>query len=163
MYAHLLSTSLVRLLVLTVRLLLTSTCYACQLFLILTSLISYSEGRRRKWVFPALKDIELDGADCLKINGLSPYWFDAAEGSAVHNTVDMQSLFLLTGPNGGGKSSLLRSICAASLLGICGLMVPAESASIPYFDAIMLHMKSYDSPADGKSSFQVFWFLVLRL
>lgn len=73
----------------------------------------------------------------------------------VHNTVDMQSLFLLTGPNGGGKSSLLRSICAAALLGISGLMVPAESACIPHFDSIMLHMKSYDSPVDGKSSFQV--------
>lgn len=55
LYVHLLSTSLVRLLVLTVCLLCTSTCYSCQLFLILTSLISYSEGRRRKWVFPALK------------------------------------------------------------------------------------------------------------
>ncbi|KAJ1401687.1 hypothetical protein SESBI_28581 [Sesbania bispinosa] len=32
--------------------------------------------------------------------------------------------------------------------------VPAESALIPYFDSIMLHMKSYDSPADQKSSFQ---------
>ncbi|KAH9764020.1 DNA mismatch repair protein MSH1 [Citrus sinensis] len=130
--------------------------FASMLLVIGKALFAHvSEGRRRKWVFPALKDIELDGANCLKMNGLSPYWFDAAEGSAVHNTVDMQSLFLLTGPNGGGKSSLLRSICAASLLGICGLMVPAESASIPYFDAIMLHMKSYDSPADGKSSFQV--------
>ncbi|KAH9681628.1 DNA mismatch repair protein MSH1 [Citrus sinensis] len=106
--------------------------FASMLLVIGKALFAHvSEGRRRKWVFPALKDIELDGADCLKINGLSPYWFDAAEGSAVHNTVDMQSLFLLTGPNGG------------------------ESASIPYFDAIMLHMKSYDSPADGKSSFQV--------
>lgn len=91
----------------------------------------------------------------LKITGLSPYWFDVAQGSAVHNTVDMQSLFLLTGPNGGGKSSLLRSLCATALLGICGFMVPAESAVIPHFDSIMLHMKSYDSPADGKSSFQV--------
>ncbi|KAI8560750.1 hypothetical protein RHMOL_Rhmol04G0280500 [Rhododendron molle] len=91
----------------------------------------------------------------MKIIGLSPYWFDVAQGSAVQNTVDMQSLVLLTGPNGGGKSSLLRSICAASLLGICGLMVPAESAFIPHFDSIMLHMKSYDSPADGKSSFQM--------
>ena len=91
----------------------------------------------------------------MKLVGLSPYWFDAAEGNAVLNTVDMQSLFILTGPNGGGKSSLLRSICAASLLGICGFMVPAESASIPHFDSIMLHLKSYDSPADGKSSFQV--------
>ncbi|GAY46604.1 hypothetical protein CUMW_098340 [Citrus unshiu] len=95
--------------------------FASMLLVIGKALFAHvSEGRRRKWVFPALK-----------------------------------SLFLLTGPNGGGKSSLLRSICAASLLGICGLMVPAESASIPYFDAIMLHMKSYDSPADGKSSFQV--------
>ncbi|KAG5554177.1 hypothetical protein RHGRI_011890 [Rhododendron griersonianum] len=96
-----------------------------------------------------------DVAGAMKIIGLSPYWFDVAQGSAVQNTVDMQSLLLLTGPNGGGKSSLLRSICAASLLGICGLMVPAESAFIPHFDSIMLHMKSYDSPADGKSSFQM--------
>ncbi|KAL6971210.1 DNA mismatch repair ATPase msh1 [Sarracenia purpurea var. burkii] len=103
-----------------------------------------------------MQDIKTrDVADGMKIIGLSPYWFDVAQGSAVQNTVDMQSLFLLTGPNGGGKSSLLRSICAVSLLGICGLMVPAESASIPHFDSIMLHMKSYDSPADGKSSFQI--------
>ena len=103
-----------------------------------------------------MQDIESpDVADGMKITGLSPYWLDVVQGSAVQNTVDMQSLFLLTGPNGGGKSSLLRSICAAALLGICGLMVPAESALIPYFDSIMLHMKSYDSPAAGKSSFQV--------
>jgi DNA mismatch repair ATPase MutS len=40
-------------------------------------------------------------------------------------------------------------------------MVPAESAMIPYFDAIMLHMKAYDSPADHKSSFQVCFWLTL--
>ncbi|XP_045807854.1 DNA mismatch repair protein MSH1, mitochondrial [Trifolium pratense] len=121
-----------------------------------------SEGRRRKWVFPTivesqkLEDGKSFDKNCeMKIVGLLPYWLNIAEGGAVHNTVEMQSLFLLTGPNGGGKSSLLRSICAAALLGICGLMVPAESALIPYFDAIMLHMKAYDSPADHKSSFQV--------
>ncbi|GAV62203.1 MutS_V domain-containing protein/GIY-YIG domain-containing protein/MutS_I domain-containing protein [Cephalotus follicularis] len=137
--------------------------FASTLLVIAKALFAHvSEGKRRKWVFPTLsgfsrsKDLSpLDGANGMKIVGLSPYWFDVAEGSAIHNTVDMQSLFLLTGPNGGGKSSLLRSICAASLLGICGFMVPAESALIPSFDAIMLHMKSYDSPADGKSSFQV--------
>ena len=103
-----------------------------------------------------LQDVKpLDEAYGMEIIGLSPYWFDVAAGSAVHNKVAMQSLFLLTGPNGGGKSSLLQSICAAALLGICGLMVPAESALIPQYDSIMLHMKFYDSPADGKSSFQV--------
>ncbi|XP_050374401.1 DNA mismatch repair protein MSH1, mitochondrial isoform X1 [Argentina anserina] len=129
---------------------------------VFTELENCSEGRRRKWVFPALGESSwsetvepVRGGNRMEIVGLSPYWLDVAEGSAVNNTVDMQSLFLLTGPNGGGKSSLLRSICAAALLGVCGFMVPAQSASIPYFNSIMLHMKSYDSPADGKSSFQV--------
>lgn len=137
--------------------------FASMLLVISKALFAHvSEGRRRKWVFPVLTQFnnseraELSGrGGSMKLVGLSPYWFDAAEGNAVHNTVDMQSLFILTGPNGGGKSSLLRSICAAALLGICGFMVPAESASIPHFDSIMLHLKSYDSPADGKSSFQI--------
>ncbi|KAL9353065.1 hypothetical protein Peur_055745 [Populus x canadensis] len=137
--------------------------FASMVLVIAKALFAHvSEGRRRKWVFPTLTGFNdskgvksSDGANRMKFVGLSPYWFNAAEGSAVQNTVDMECLFLLTGPNGGGKSSLLRSICASALLGICGLMVPAESALIPNFDSIMLHMKSYDSPADGKSSFQV--------
>ncbi|XP_065862953.1 DNA mismatch repair protein MSH1, mitochondrial isoform X2 [Euphorbia lathyris] len=137
--------------------------FASMLLVIAKALFAHvSEGRRRKWVFPTLVGLDnskdnksLNGTNGMKLIGLSPYWLDAAEGSAVRNTVDMQSLVLLTGPNGGGKSSLLRSICASTLLGICGFMVPAESAIIPHFDSIMLHMKSYDSPADGKSSFQV--------
>ncbi|CAO2815186.1 unnamed protein product [Amaranthus hypochondriacus] len=137
--------------------------FASMMLVIAKALFSHvSEGRRRKWVFPTLVEFSrtqngmLDGEPIsMEITGLSPYWFDIAKGSAVCNTVSMQSLFLLTGPNGGGKSSLLRSVCAAALLGTCGFMVPAESASIPHFDAIILHMKSYDSPVDGKSSFQI--------
>ncbi|KAH7662778.1 P-loop containing nucleoside triphosphate hydrolase protein [Dioscorea alata] len=121
-----------------------------------------SEGRRREWAFPCLVDFikiedkkTIESINRMELRGLSPYWFDVSQGNAIKNTVEMQSLFLLTGPNGGGKSSLLRSICAAALLGICGLMVPADVAVIPHFDSIMLHMKAYDSPADGKSSFQI--------
>ncbi|KAJ0781299.1 putative DNA mismatch repair protein MutS [Helianthus annuus] len=134
--------------------------FASMLLVIAKALFAHvSEGRRRKWVFPTLIDSsgsqEKGRTHEMQITGLSPYWFDAAEGSGVRNTIVMKSMFLLTGPNGGGKSSLLRSICAAALFGICGFMVPAESATIPQFDSIMLHMKSYDSPADGKSSFQI--------
>ncbi|PHT27947.1 DNA mismatch repair protein MSH1, mitochondrial, partial [Capsicum baccatum] len=136
---------------------------ASVLIVIAKALFSHvSKGRRRIWFFPTITQFNncqhteaLNGTVGKKIIGLSPYWFDAAQGTGVQNTVDMQSLFLLTGPNGGAKSSLLRSLCAAALLGICGFMVPAESAFIPHFDSIMLHMKSYDSPADGKSSFQI--------
>ncbi|ONK57299.1 uncharacterized protein A4U43_C10F18640 [Asparagus officinalis] len=137
--------------------------FSSMLLVIAKSLFGHvSEGRRREWVFPELYKIpkcknesSAQMAETLELTGLSPYWFDVAQGGAVQNTVRMESTFLLTGPNGGGKSSLLRSICAAALLGICGLMVPAESATIPDFDSIMLHMKAYDSPADGKSSFQI--------
>ncbi|KAD5803626.1 hypothetical protein E3N88_14986 [Mikania micrantha] len=137
--------------------------FASMLLVIAKALFAHvSEGRRRKWVFPTLiqsqqseEKEEMDRNRGMKITGLSPYWFDTAEGGAVLNTIDMKSMFLLTGPNGGGKSSLLRSISAAALLGVCGFMVPAESALIPHFDSIMLHVKSYDSPADGKSSFQI--------
>ncbi|KAI3723468.1 hypothetical protein L2E82_35065 [Cichorium intybus] len=137
--------------------------FASMLLVISKALFAHvSEGRRRKWIFPTLiqshgfeEKGKINGNNEMKIIGLSPYWFDVAEGNAVNNTIEMKSIFLLTGPNGGGKSSLLRSICAAALFGICGFMVPAESAIIPQFDSIMLHMKSYDSPADGKSSFQI--------
>lgn len=50
---------------------------------------------------------------------------------------------------------MLRSICAGALLATCGLMVPARQASMPRFDAIILRMMSTDSPADGKSAFQM--------
>ncbi|KAI3962361.1 hypothetical protein MKX01_005363 [Papaver californicum] len=137
--------------------------FTSMMLVISKALLSHvSEGRRRKWVFPSLVEFlktkdksSGNESDKMKISGLSPYWFDAVYGCATHNTVEMESMFLLTGPNGGGKSSLLRSICTVALLGICGLMVPAEFALIPHFDSIMLHMKSYDSPADGKSSFQI--------
>lgn len=102
----------------------------------------------------------LNGEICSKgdeliFHDLIPYWVDKAHSSVVSNSVTMRSLHLLTGPNGGGKSSILRSIGAATLLGICGLMVPAASAVIPRFDAVMVRMMPQDSPADGKSSFQV--------
>lgn len=133
-----------------------------------------SEGKRRKWVFPKLLILEQQpetknyGHDNgnlpisedsqeseLVFTDLVPYWVDKSQTLAVQNTVIMNSLQLLTGPNGGGKSTMLRSVAAAALLGICGLMVPATSAVVPMFDAVMLRMMPHDSPADAKSSFQM--------
>ncbi|KAL5214102.1 hypothetical protein ABZP36_003254 [Zizania latifolia] len=134
----------------------------CSMLLIVTKALfgHVSEGRRRGWVLPTISPLCKDYvteeiSSELKLLGTFPYWLDTNQGNAILNDVHMHSLFILTGPNGGGKSSMLRSVCAAALLGICGLMVPAASAVIPHFDSIMLHMKAYDSPADGKSSFQI--------
>uniref|UniRef100_A0A0E0DFX3 DNA mismatch repair proteins mutS family domain-containing protein n=1 Tax=Oryza meridionalis TaxID=40149 RepID=A0A0E0DFX3_9ORYZ len=134
----------------------------CSTLLIITKALfgHVSEGRRRGWVLPTISPLCKDNAteeisSEMELSGTFPYWLDTNQGNAILNDVHMHSLFILTGPNGGGKSSMLRSVCAAALLGICGLMVPAASAVIPHFDSIMLHMKAYDSPADGKSSFQI--------
>ncbi|XP_024540545.1 DNA mismatch repair protein MSH1, mitochondrial [Selaginella moellendorffii] len=110
-----------------------------------------SEGKRRKWVFPVLGGEQ----EPLVFSGLLPYWLDSTQDFAIPNSFEMSSIFLLTGPNGGGKSSLLRSVCAATLLGLCGLMVPASKAVIPQLDSIMLRVVSQDSPSEGKSLFQM--------
>ncbi|KAL6652426.1 hypothetical protein ACP70R_011351 [Stipagrostis hirtigluma subsp. patula] len=134
----------------------------CSTLLIITKALfgHVSEGRRRGWMLPSISSLSKDciaeeSSSEMDLLGIFPYWLDINQGNAILNDVHMHSLFVLTGPNGGGKSSMLRSVCAAALLGICGLMVPAASAVIPHFDSIMLHMKAYDSPADGKSSFQI--------
>lgn len=110
-----------------------------------------TEGARRNWVVPTLSSTERQ----MVLDDLVPYWNDPAHENVQPNMVQMKSMFLLTGPNGGGKSSMLRSICAGALLATCGLMVPARQASVPRFDAIILRMMSTDSPADGKSAFQM--------
>ncbi|GJP63499.1 hypothetical protein CLOP_g20566 [Closterium sp. NIES-67] len=93
----------------------------------------------------------------LLLEDLIPYWLDHTVASpAVPNTLSLSSLALLTGPNGGGKSSLLRSVCAAALLASSGLMVPClRAAHVPRFDSIVLRMMPADSPSDAKSSFQM--------
>ena len=57
---------------------------------------------------------------------------------------------LITGPNMGGKSSLLRSVCAACLLARCGFLAPADAASVPGLDAFVLRNFSADNPAAGE-------------
>lgn len=65
-------------------------------------------------------------------------------------------MFLLTGPNMAGKSTLLRSTCAVALLAACGLAAPAApSTTVPYIDAFMLRNFAADSPIEGRSSFAV--------
>lgn len=52
-----------------------------------------------------------------------------------------------------GKSTVMRNLCAVSLLAACGFHAPVASAVVPYTDAHMLRTFSADSPVEGKSSF----------
>ena len=95
----------------------------------------------------------------LIISNAWPYWLGGPggiDGRVVKNSFSMDGMFLLTGPNMAGKSTILRNTCAIALLGACGLAVPASpETTIPYIDAFMLRNFSSDSPLEGRSSFAV--------
>ncbi|KAK9867742.1 hypothetical protein WJX84_006840, partial [Apatococcus fuscideae] len=119
------------------------------------------EAARRGWVIAE----QLCKEECLpgqpgsqrsmEVDSMWPYWLDAGSVSTVRNSVSMKSMFLLTGPNMAGKSTILRSLCAVALLGACGMCVPAASARLPYTDAFILRNFAADSPIEGRSSFAV--------
>jgi len=55
-----------------------------------------------------------------------------------------ESLLLLTGPNMGGKSTLLRQTCIAVILAQIGSYVPAESLKMTVFDRIFTRLGASD-------------------
>jgi len=62
---------------------------------------------------------------------------------------------IITGPNMAGKSSYLRSVCLALILGHIGSFVPASSAKLGKVDAIFSRIGASDDISHGQSTFLV--------
>ncbi|KAK6118119.1 hypothetical protein DH2020_048103 [Rehmannia glutinosa] len=80
------------------------------------------------------------------------------EGTFVTNDVSLggsghASFILLTGPNMGGKSTLLRQVCLAVVLAQIGADVPAESFVLSPIDRIFVRMGAKDQIMAGQSTF----------
>eukprot|EP00898_Chlorokybus_atmophyticus_P000955 jgi/Chlat1/1860/Chrsp141S02178 len=64
-------------------------------------------------------------------------------------------LILLTGPNMGGKSTLLRQVCLAVILAQIGADVPATSFELTPVDRMFVRMGARDAIMSGQSTFMV--------
>ncbi|EIW78648.1 DNA mismatch repair protein Msh6 [Coniophora puteana RWD-64-598 SS2] len=62
---------------------------------------------------------------------------------------------LLTGPNMGGKSTVMRMTATGVIMAQLGMFVPAKSARICPVDAILTRMGAYDSMFSNASTFKV--------
>ncbi|KAJ2140842.1 DNA mismatch repair protein msh6 [Coemansia sp. RSA 678] len=68
---------------------------------------------------------------------------------------DPASMILLTGPNMGGKSTLLRQLCLGVIMAQIGCHVPAQSAVITPVDRLFTRIGARDSLLAGRSTFMV--------
>ena len=66
-----------------------------------------------------------------------------------------KSLIVMTGPNMGGKSTLLRQVCVAAIIAQIGCYVPAKFCKMTLVDRIFTRIGASDKLIEGKSTFYV--------
>lgn len=66
-----------------------------------------------------------------------------------------KNLAIITGPNMGGKSTIMRQLALIIIMAHIGSFVPATMLSIPDIDAIYTRIGANDDIANGRSTFMV--------
>jgi DNA mismatch repair protein MutS len=83
----------------------------------------------------------------------------AAAGRFVPNDVELsgsrERLWLVTGPNMAGKSTLLRQVALITILAQTGAYVPAAEARVGVVDRVLSRVGASDNVSRGESTFMV--------
>ncbi|HKC63784.1 MAG TPA: DNA mismatch repair protein MutS, partial [Pyrinomonadaceae bacterium] len=122
----------------------------------LDALASLAEAAaRHRYVRPAMHD-----ADEIEIvQGRHPVIEAVSQEPFIPNDLYMNNstdrLLIITGPNMGGKSTILRQTAIISILAQAGSFVPAERARLPLLDRIWTRVGASDDLAHGRSTFMV--------
>lgn len=104
---------------------------------------------------------EIDDGDALSIReGRHPVVERlAAAGRFVPNDVELtlsgERLWLVTGPNMAGKSTLLRQVALTTIMAQLGSYVPARAARVGVVDRVLSRVGASDNVAAGESTFMV--------
>ena len=110
---------------------------------------------RRRYVKPAIH-----GGDEVEIvQGRHPVIEVFNEDPFVPNSVYLNNstdrLLIITGPNMGGKSTVLRQTAIICILAQMGSFVPAEKARLPLLDRVWTRVGASDDLTRGRSTFMV--------
>jgi len=114
------------------------------------TLVAYQEG----YVRPKFNDQR----DIIIKQGKHPIIAKQLQSHFIANSTqltDDQALWIITGPNMGGKSTYLRQVALICILAQAGAFVPAESACLPLLDRIFTRIGAGDNLAEGKSTFLI--------
>ncbi|KAH3667067.1 hypothetical protein WICMUC_005414 [Wickerhamomyces mucosus] len=65
---------------------------------------------------------------------------------------EKNSCFIITGPNMGGKSSLVKQMALVVVMAQIGCFIPAEEATLGVFTSILIRMGSFDNLIKGEST-----------
>jgi DNA mismatch repair protein MutS len=110
---------------------------------------------RRRYVRPALHD----GDELEIIQGRHPVIEAFIDEPFVPNSVYLNNstdrLLIITGPNMGGKSTILRQTAIICILAQTGCFVPAERARLPLLDRVWTRVGASDDLTRGRSTFMV--------
>lgn len=110
---------------------------------------------RRRYVRPELHD----GDQLEIIQGRHPVIEVFIDEPFVPNSIYLNNstdrLLIITGPNMGGKSTVLRQTAIVCILAQTGCFVPAERARLPLLDRIWTRVGASDDLTRGRSTFMV--------
>lgn len=99
-----------------------------------------------------------DKRDIVIVGGRHPVIEQTTDAVFIGNDTrltDEQSLWIITGPNMGGKSTYLRQVALINILAQCGAFVPAKQASLPIVDRVFTRIGAGDNLAENKSTFLI--------
>jgi len=104
----------------------------------------------RAKIDPTNKVVDLRGARHVLVE-------EVTDGAFIKNDVVMDRessrMFVITGPNMGGKSTFIRMVALVSLMNQVGCFVPCDSATLPLFSAVMCRVGASDLQLRGVSTF----------
>jgi len=133
----------------TARIQATARALAC-----LDALVSLAEAAvHRRYVRPVMHD----GDEIEIVSGRHPVIEVFNQDPFVPNSIYLNNstdrLLIITGPNMGGKSTVLRQTAIICILAQMGSFVPAEKARLPLLDRVWTRVGASDDLARGRSTF----------